>query len=235
MGASWVRKVWVFGDRPIFLFKNRELGGHIPHKSIAWIGQHRTPMTNLFLTLFLASLLPELDEEYLFFSDDFVLLDDLSPEKARQVRYLQNLNEAKSRGRGMWKDALWRTYDTLKRLGYVGYNFETHTPTYLRKRWVLGAFHDLQDYVTEDRFYGLFGPTAILNHVYHRYQVPLVNIHEEASRAGFYGTPAAYEEIVEKVAGRLFLNFDDEAFGDGIRQFLREKFPSPCKYERTER
>ncbi len=69
-------------------------------------------------------------------------------------------------GRGLWKDALWRTYDLLIRLGYPGYNFETHTPAYLTRKRVMAAYCDSKDFVTEDRFYWMLGLTAILNHAY---------------------------------------------------------------------
>ena len=64
------------------------------------------------------------------------------------------------RGTGLYKEAMWRTHDVLKRLGYPVYSFETHCPTYLRKRWVFEAYCDFQDFVTDDRFHGMIGPSA---------------------------------------------------------------------------
>ena len=56
---------------------------HVSHESLAWIGPHRAPTANFFLMFYLTALLPELDEEYLWFRD-FVLLRDLWPEDARR-------------------------------------------------------------------------------------------------------------------------------------------------------
>jgi hypothetical protein len=229
--APWVRRVIVFGDRPAFLAGPEGGALHMPHESIAWAGPYKTPVTNFFLLFYLSALLPELGEEFLWFCDDFVLLRDLSPDESRRVRFLEDLGKVTNRGRGLWKDALWRTYDTLARLGYEGLNYETHTPTYFRKRWVLEAFRDLRDYVTEDRWFGLTGPTAILNHARKQHGFLVVSLHEEGSRAGFYGKPPSFEEAAEKAKGKRFLSYDDEAFGPGLRRFLAERFPEPCKYE----
>ncbi|MBA3315851.1 MAG: hypothetical protein M3552_13590 [Planctomycetota bacterium] len=228
----WIRRVIIFGDRPDFLAGSESGVIHVPHRAIAWIGNYRTPVSNFFLLFYLSALLPEVSDEYVFFSDDFVLLEDLSPERARQMRYLEDLSQIGIRGRGLWKEGLWRTYDTLTRLGFGGLNFETHVPTVYHKRWVLDAFKDLRDYVTEDRWYGLTGPTAILNHAHKMQNFPLVNIRQENSRAGFYGQPPAHREIVERTNGRLFLSYDDEAFGADLPGFLRDRFPEPCRYER---
>jgi hypothetical protein len=39
---------------------------------------------------------------------------------------------------------------------------------------------------------------------------------------------------VKATQGKLFLNFDDEAFGDGLRRFLAERFPAMSIYEKTD-
>jgi hypothetical protein len=226
-----VRRVVIFGDRPAFLAGPESDALHVPHEAIAWVGPYRTPVTNFLLMFYLTALLPELDEEFVFFSDDFFLLREFPLGEAKRVRYLENLAQVKSRGRGLWKDALWRTYDTLLRLGYGALNYETHVPTYFRKRWVLDAFRDLRDFVTEDRWYGLTGPTAILNHAQSVHGFTPVSIRDERSRAGFYGKPPSYKEVVEGSAERSFLNFDDSAFGDGLLRFLADRFPEPCRFE----
>ena len=104
--APWVRRVVVFGDRPGFLAGSGSGVVHVPHESIAWVGPYRTPVTNFFLMFYLCALLPELDEEFLWFCDDFVLLGDLSREDARACRYLQDLATVKTRGTGLWKESL---------------------------------------------------------------------------------------------------------------------------------
>ena len=229
-----VRKVWVFGDQPAFLSEDRTAVEHVSWDAVAWLRHLQSPVRNFFLQCFLAAQHPEVESEFLLFCDDWVLLDDLTEEVAKRDRFLEDLSLLKVRGTGLWRESLWRTYDWLKRLGYSGYNFETHTPIYLTKRRVFEAYRDLQDYVTEDRFFGLLGPTGILNHAFKQTPFPLTRLSEENLTVGFHYKPAVSAEIVAKTQGKLFLNFDDEAFSDDLRRFLAGRFPESCVYERPE-
>lgn len=110
----------------------------------------------------------------------------------------------------------------MKRLGYPGFNFETHAPYYLTKRRVFVAYRDLHDFVTEDWRAGMVGPTGILNHAYKQQPFPLTLLREEGLHVGFHYKPAHFAEIIEKTNGKLFLNFDDDAFSDDLRRFLVE-------------
>lgn len=230
----WVRKVWIFGDRPRFLSDNKDLVEHVPHEYLAPLLGCRTPVTNTFLMLILSSFIPELSSEYLWFADDYMLLDYLSEQDARKTRYVSDLSRVKTRETGLFKDALWRTYDVLKRLGFTGWNFESHTPTLLTKRRVLDAYLALRDYVSQDRFYGLLAPTAILNHAYSREQMEVAQVVKEGRRIAFYRETPAYEEVVKRSEGKLFLNLDDGSFSEGMFRFLAERFPVPSVYERRE-
>ena len=78
----------------------------------------------------------------------------------------------------------------------------------------------------------MLGPTAILNHALKHEQFALTNIHEEGTRLGFWGKSPAYEEVVRVASGKLFLNFDDEGYGEGICRFLAERFPTQSVYEK---
>ena len=136
--------------------------------------------------MFLSSLTPGLSSEYLFFSDDFFLLKDYPLKEARKDRYLEDFTKIPRGTEGMWMDAIWRTYDTLARLGYGKYNFETHTPMYLTRKRVMDAYCAFKDFVTEDRWQGLLAPTAILSHACKQEKIEPVNIHEENTRSGFW-------------------------------------------------
>jgi hypothetical protein len=231
--ATWVRKVWIFGDRPDWLADEKALVEHVPHEYMARLERWKVPLRNHFLMLFLGSLIPGLSDEFLAFSDDFILLAPLSTADLCRVRVLEDLAKAKSRGKGLFKDALWRTYDTLRRLGYGGLNFECHVPQFYTRRRIWEAYCELQDFVSEDRYFGLLAHTAIFNHaVRHEPLTDLVWLHEEGRKAGFYGQPPMVEAIRGQSEGKWFLNFDDKAWGPGIEEFLRERFPQPSKYER---
>jgi len=232
--APWIRKVWIYGDRPHFLTDDTSIAEHVPHETTARILGVKTPVTNFFLLMFLSSLIPDLSSEYIWLSDDFYLLKDFPIKEARKDRRIEDMSKVTNRARGIWVDSLWRTYDLLIRLGYTGYNFETHVPTYLTKKRVMDAYCDFKDFITEDRWYGMLGPTAILNHAYKHEKMELVNILENNSRFGFWSKPPAYEEIIAQSEGKTFFNYDDDAFGDAIRRFLTERYPKRSKFEKAE-
>ena len=84
--APYIRKVWIFCDRPEFLTDDASLIQHVPHEYAARVGNFRTPVTNLFLQIFLSSLIPNLDHDYLLFCDDFFLLRPYGIDEARKAR-----------------------------------------------------------------------------------------------------------------------------------------------------
>ena len=227
----WVRKVWIFGDRPRFLVDDAALVEVVPHEYMARVGKFQAPVTSFFLMYYLAALIPDLDFEMLWFCDDFVIIDELSIEDARRDRYIVEMDTVKERPKGLWQESLWRTYDFLKRLGYTGYNFETHAPTYFTKKRIIDAYLDLKDFITEDRWYGMLGPTAILNHAVCWDRMDLVNRGVEGKWLGFYGESPPYDELVRRAQGKLFFNVDDKSYTPDVRRFLAERFPIASKYE----
>jgi hypothetical protein len=219
--APFIRKVWIFGDRPAFISDDLSLIEHVPHERLAGIiAGTKLPVVNVFLSMFLSSLIPDLSFEYLSFSDDYFLLKDFSLEMARKDRYLENLTVESpgQRGHGPWKESLWRTRDLLVRLGYPAYNFETHTPAYFTRKRVLDAYCDFRDFITQDRLHGMMGKTAVLNHALKpeknaAAKPELVPLKAEATRGGFWGQPpASRQALVDELRDKTFFNFDDAAF-----------------------
>lgn len=229
--APWIRKVWIFGDRPDWLADDKSVIEHVPHEAMAKLGRWKVPLRNNFLMTFLGSLIPGLADEFLWMADDYLLLEPIAQADLCRVRVLEDLKTV-ARGRGLWKDALWRTHDTLVRLGFGTLNFECHVPMFLTRSWVWDAYCDLQDFVTEDRFYGLLMATAVLNHAMkHNGLTDLVWLNEENRYVGFYKTAPTADEIRSKIAGRTFLNFDDVAWSPALEQFLAEWFAGKSKFE----
>jgi len=188
---------------------------------------------------YLSSLIPDLDYEYMWFCyeymwfcDDFFPIGDLSIEDARKDRYIVDMDNA-TRATGLWNESLWRTYDFLKRLGYTRYNFETHAPTYFTRKRVFEAYCDFKDFVTQDRWYGMLGPTAILNHAVSSGPSDLVQRGPEGRWAGFYGEIPPFEEFLKRVDSKTFLNCDDRSLTEEVRQYLKDLFPEPCRYEKV--
>jgi len=233
--APWVGKVWVFGDRPAWLGEDKAIVEHVPHEYIARANRWNLPLRNQFLSLFAASLIPGLSEEFLFFADDYILLQPIGQADLCRVRVLEDLSQTKNRGQGVWKASLWRTYDTLQRLGYGGLNFEVHVPQFYTRKRIWEAYCDLRDYVSEDRFFGLLCHTAILNHALKQEPgMELVWISAEGRKTGFHGKSPSSEEVRRQCEGKTFLNFDDNAWGGGLEQFLEQRFPERSRFERAE-
>jgi hypothetical protein len=80
--ATYIRKVWIYGDKPKFMSEDTSLIEHVPHETASRVLGVKTPVTSLFLQIFLSSLIPELSFEYLFFSDNFYFLKP-TPSKKR--------------------------------------------------------------------------------------------------------------------------------------------------------
>lgn len=232
--APFIRKVWIFGDRPDFIGNDTKLIEHVPHEYVARIGDFRTPIRNTFLMVFLGSILPELTSEFVLFNDDFILLRTLTRADLLTQRYVENMADSKSRGRGLFKDALWRTHDILKRFDYSVLNFENHVPTLLTKRQVLDAYLHFEDFITEDRYGGLLAQTTILNYALKSQAFPTIHLGQEGRHTGFHFREFSYEDIAVKCYGKTFLNFDDEAFNPAMLQFLSERFPDPCQFEQVD-
>jgi hypothetical protein len=230
--APHIRKVWIFGDDPGFLPIDTKRIERVPQSATARVIKAKTPVCNFFILTFLASIIPDLEPEFIRLSDDYILTAAFGPEMCRRVRYLKNLADTKNRGRGKWKESLWRSFDLLKKLGLPGYNFETHVPAYMRKEWIMDAFCDLRKFVKADRYLGLMGNTEILNHAHAKRKLTLTRIADENSRFGFWGKPPTRKDIEAARAGKTFFNFDDAAFGPGVLAFLKAAFPRKSVYEK---
>jgi hypothetical protein len=235
MHAPYIRKVWIFGDRPSFISDDVRIIEQVPQEYLARILGVKTPVANFFLLNFLASLIPDLAFEYLRFSDDFYLLKEFPIEEARKDRYFEDLTPPSTlpRGTGLWRESLWRTRNLMVRLGYTAYNFEIHAPMYMTRKRVLDAYCDFRNFITEDRWFGMMGATAILNHAHKHENTKLISIKDENCRAGFWGKPpATYDAVLEQVRGKIYFNFDDHAFGEHIARFLRERYPKRSRFEK---
>ncbi len=228
----FIRKVWIFGDRPEFISSDKSLIEHVPHAYLVPLFGFRTPVRSDFLMQFLASLIPELAPDFVRFADDYIVLRPLTPRELMVPRALEDLNQSRERGTGRYKELVWRTYDVLKHYGFAGYNFESHVPQPLTKRLVLEGFLAFREFLSEDRLAGMLTLTSLYNHALKHRGMRFAWLHQEPCRAGFYGMPPTAEELAGKCEGRRFLNFDDLAWGPAIGGFLQGRFAEGSKFER---
>ncbi len=227
----FVRKVWVLGDRPGFLADDRAIVEHVPHEYIAPLLGLKTPVRNELLLLTLAALLPEVALDFLKFADDYVLLQPLTREQVGRPRSIGDLSRPTTRGSGKWKEQLWRTFDLLRQYGYTGYNFEAHVPQPCNKRLVFEAYMAFRAFTSQKRYEGVVAATTVFNYGIKHLGLDVVWVKEEQSRIGFYGKCPTTPEIAAACEGKLFLNFDDGGFGEGMQRFLEGMLPERCKYE----
>src|SRR5437660_9327887 len=73
----FIRKVWIFGDRPAFLSDDKTIVEHVFHGYLAPLLGYRVPVRSDFLMLFLASLIPDLSFNFVRLADDYILLDSV--------------------------------------------------------------------------------------------------------------------------------------------------------------
>jgi hypothetical protein len=226
----FIRKVWIFDSKPAFISNDKSIIEHIPLEYIA-------PLLNLqnlrddFTLLFLASLIPGVAFDFLRFADDYILLQPLTRGHFFEPRALQDLSQATSRGSGKWKEQLWRTYDLLKEYGYTGYNFEVHLPQPMTKKLVFETYMSFRSFTRTERYGGILSETAMFNYGIHHAGLSFKWLRDEDSRAGFFGKCPTSEELAEGCQNKLFLSYDDDAFGNPVQAFLESLFPAPCKYE----
>ncbi len=248
----WVRKVWILGDRPEFLTSDLRVAQHVSHQEIAWIARWRLPVRNNFILTFMASLIPGLSDEFIWFADDYVILQPLDQLTIRKRRAVEHLADVKTPGTGLYKEAIWRTKSVLSRLSYPTINFEAHLPQTYRREWIWHAFRQFRDFISEDRYYGMLVHTAILNFVVKRYSLPYEMLADENRFLGIYPdyvvgldadgasttvlktpiqslTPALLRETCER---KYFLNFNDGSFAGLIGDYLAERFSQPCRLEK---
>ncbi len=254
-------KLWILGDRPAWLTADKRVVEHVGHEYLSRPFRFRLPVRNQFLLALLGSLIPGLSADYVWMSDDNVLLQLVDVGLLAQVRALDDPAKLKTRGGGLYKDALWRTIDTLGRLGYPALNYEAHIPHVMQRKWVWEAYCEFENFISEDRYYGLLLLIAVFNYRMKHEPFKPTWLLEEGKFIGFYphgvtgipqenadrnipGLPVGSpipptpllltEQIRALCAGKTFLNFDDASFTIAMHQFLDEEFPAASRFERAE-
>lgn len=230
--APWARRVWILGERPRWFVESDRVS-HLPWDDLAAPFGWKSPLRNAFLMFVAATGIPDLAEEFLSLSDDFVLVRPLSREEAAVPRRIEPLTKPTKLHK--YRRFAWRTWETLKKLGIPPANFDCHCPMRFTKAQVLAAYADLKAHLSEERYGGLLNKTAILSHAMKREGFVPVSNARAKFRCGFWGAPPTREQLEKAVAepSVLFLNFDDAAYGPTIAGFLRERFPTPAEWEAT--
>jgi hypothetical protein len=185
----FIRKVWIFGDKPAFLSADKSIVEHVPHAYIAQLIGCKLPVQSEMYLFLLASLLPDLSNEFVKFSDDYFILQPLTREQLCRARALEDLSALQKRGDSPWKRSLWRAFDVLKQYGYPGYNFESHVPAPVTKKMVFEVFMAFRPFLSEVRHESLPAATLIYNYALKHLEWPFVWIRSrrlQGNRLGNY-------------------------------------------------
>jgi hypothetical protein len=230
--APFIRKVWIFGSKPAFISDDKSIIEHVPQEYLAPLLNLKQTVRDDCTLLLLASLIPDLAFHFLRFADDYILLQPVMREHFCKPRALQDLSQATTRGTGKWKEQLWRTFDVLTKHGYTGHNFEVHVPQPLNKKLVFETYMAFRPFTRTERYGGILSETAMFNYAIRHFGQSFKWLHDDDSRAGFYGKCPTPNELADVCQNKLFLSFDDGAFGAPVQKFLQKMFPIRCKYER---
>jgi hypothetical protein len=178
---------------------------------------------------------PGIAEHILFMYDDVYLINHLEEihrlnAHGYYVPLAKNINPVNAR----WYELLKRTTDWLQGHGYPTHNMETHLPRYLSKRALKMMFSEVPVALKNFQRWTAFGNWFIN-------QVGLDTVPALAStiKAGFYGyqsgnsdSAGTAAEIRKACQGKLVLNHNDQGLTSALKQYLKEQFPKPSKYER---
>ena len=231
--APWVRRIFILGDRPAWLAESDRVI-HVPHEAVAGKFGLSTPIRNGFWLFVAATEIPGLAEDFLSMSDDFFILQPLSPAEARKERSLGELPTLPIE-KNSYRDLMLKTREKLIEHGLPTTNYDTHVPMRFTKRRVLDAYADLKGELSEKRIGGLLNKVAILNHAQKREGFKPETLKKGRYRASLWRDPQPAEVVRERCeSGALFLITDDAGYGPGLAMYLQERFPRPASWERRD-
>jgi Stealth protein CR2, conserved region 2 len=116
------RKIWIIGERPLWLTKNII---HIPHPD-----DFIYPARNIYAKIKKACQYQELSENFLFFNDDHFLLSDFNASEFPYF-YRGNLKDVKNNT--VYQETVNNTIRSLESRNLPTLDFDTHTPILYNK------------------------------------------------------------------------------------------------------
>ena len=172
---------------------------------------------NLFAKILRVCREPELTREFLFWSDDQVVLRPLPPDGIPPV--YNRRGPAAFRGSGCWHARMRNTFAFLAARGIkLDWNWDSHVPQRFDKK----LFAELiaptgyaapPGFCINTLYFGLRRFPAVLPQ-------ELVKVTCESDRP-----------VTALNSRKLFLGYNDNALRSGLAQVLEKMFPAPCRYE----
>lgn len=208
-------KIFVVGDNP-------GIPGviHLPIMQIR--GANSKPKDALKKLLFI-SLNPQINEKFLYFYDDIVLLRDVTWEWFEQkiiandhVKDPATYFSKPTRGVspvGAWRHMFDRTFAFLQKKGLPTYNYETHLPRIFEKSKIQETY----------RRFGALTENGLFSSLYFNLHYTQPNILLNANpmiKAGIHRPYDKPERLEADVKGRIFLNYNDVGLNDLLKKYI---------------
>lgn len=212
-------QVWMLGYCPNWLTNVR----HLPLKS----PYDKNKDANLINVIILACLEADLSEEFLFMSDDQVILKPMLAGNFKPW-WVEDMAKLTNWGTSRYKMRLRATCDRLRSLGFPTYNFEGHVPyIYNKHRFPRMALAQNYGYGYGYTINTLYYSQWLNPEEYPNFQ----DLQVDKVRAGFFNA-LAHDQIEQNLSGKTFIAYDDTGLTTGLKATLERLFPEPSKFEK---
>ena len=210
--AKNVGKIWVYTEVNLKDFQNInvvKMGDPIKDNKDA----------NLINKLRACAKNPDVSENFMFWSDDQVLMQELDLEKAPVVYNRRDVEILKQTEKTRWRKRLKHTLEYVRDHGCRAiYNYDSHTPQPYRKSDVEFVFPQVP-YTTQ--------PGFCINTIYYGMLNRPGDIPQQEAKFTVEG-----ETNILPARRYLYLGYDNAGFVSGVNCFLLGYFFDKCKYEK---
>ncbi len=182
----------------------------------------------------LASISEFVTEEFIWFNDDYFILNSFSADDLSQ-RYLEKVEEkhitlAKSVTEP-WQKTVWHAVNILKEKKLPFENYALHCPTLFSKEEILQTLNHFSQFFppAAGRFEAPHFETLHFN--WHYSQKAISPYWQEERRIQFFAN--SKESFLEKCSSYKFMFYDDTCPGLFLSSFLDSREPDPCYFEKN--
>ncbi len=206
-----IGQVFVMGHKPEWLH------GAI-HVNIEDDPRPEKKGANIIGKIFTASHYPFLSDDFLFCSDDVLVLHPMSKDDIKHYYTYDLKGRDLTEGNKFWMECLRNTRDTLLIDGLPCYNFETHTPRIYNRALFIETMnkYDWRDtlYPSHSLYYN--------NTIKTPEQMP-------SDYRVFFNEEGADLSLIE---GKSFLSYNDLGLSAKLMLKIGELFPEPSRFEK---
>jgi len=165
----------------------------------------------------------DLDERFIFWSDDQVIIKEKSISDIPIVKGNRNIFIKHSDNK--WNRKLFETGKLLKDLGLPTIFYDTHVPQPMNKQKAIDTFQGLS------RTHPAIINTWHFNMVIYP-EVPIMNMDEVKITCEMAYPKDAIKRIIAENPNKFWLGYNDVGWNGGVKQFMKEAFPNQSRFEK---